>query len=268
MKRLAIGLAALATLSIAAVFILYSSMGRVITTAITTLGSEMVQAEVTLKETYINTDSGTGALRGLVVGNPEGFKSEFAFRMNEVKLALDWKAIDQEPVHIQEISIMAPEITYEWGPDGSNMEAIQRNVNAFVEKYREGSPSQKPGEGQKEAETKFIIDHVYIKGSQIHISTTTEGSQTATIPLSDIYLQDIGKKQNGATSGEVAQVIVDAWKSAILKAVLAMDMTSLKDSAAKVFEGTTQVLGETLQKSAEGVTEAMNDIFGKQEPAP
>jgi len=263
MKRIALAVAALAITLIVTVILLYSSLGRVITTAITTLGSEMVQADVELEGTDIDTDSGTGALRGLVVSNPEGFKSEFVFKMNEVQLALDWHAIDKEPIHIQEISILAPEITYEWGPDGSNIEAIQRNVNAFVEKYGSDSSPQEKGDGKKAPDTHFIIDHVYITGGRIHASTTTGDGQTTTLPLPDIHLTDIGKKQNGATSGEVAQAIVDAWKSAILKAVLAMDMTTFKDSAAKIFEGTSQVVGESLQKSAEGVTETMNDIFSK-----
>ncbi len=264
MKRIAIGLTALAiTLVVVVVIFLYSSLGSIITRAITTVGSEMVQAKVELKGTDIDIDSGTGALRGLVVANPAGFQTESAFRMDKIKLALDWKSIDGEVIHIEEISILGPEVTYELGENGSNIDAIQRNVDAFVKKYGESSQPEEKGAGEKTVETKLIIDEIHITGGQVHIAATIGKNQTASLPLPDIYLKDVGKKQNGATPGEVAQAVVDALKIAVLKAVLSQDLNKLKDSAAKVIENTTEVVGETLQKGAEGVTDAMNDIFGK-----
>lgn len=264
MKRIAIGLIALTAIAaVAGVIYLYSSLGSIITRIITTVGSEMVQAKVELKGTDIDIENGTGALRGLVVGNPEGFKTEFAFRMDKIKLALDWESIDGEVIHINEISIQAPEVTYEFGENGSNIEAIQRNVEAFVKKYADSSSPEEKDAGEKTTETKLIIDRIDITGGQVHVSTLLQDGETTTLPLPDIHLQDVGKKQNGATPGEVVQTIVDALKIAILKAVLSQDLNKLKDSAGKIIENTTEVVGDTLEKGAEGITDAMNNIFGK-----
>ena len=264
MKRIAIGLVALTAIAgVAGVIYLYSSLGSIITRVITTVGSEMVQAKVELKGTDIDIENETGALRELVVGNPEGFKTESAFRMDKIQLVLDWETIDGEAVHLKEISIQSPEVTYELGANGSNIDAIQRNVEAFVKKYGGSSPPEEKDEGEKTAETKLIIDHIDITGGQVHVSTLLQDGQTTALPLPDIHLQDVGKKQNGATPGEVVQTIVDALKIAILKAVLSQDLNKLKDSAGKIIENTTEVVGDTLQKGAEDVTNAMNDIFGK-----
>ena len=89
MKRVAIGLAVLSVILVAGVLILYSSLGTIITTAITTAGPEIIQAKVSLDETVIDASTGKGSLHGLVIGNPEGFKTESAFKMDKIEVILD-----------------------------------------------------------------------------------------------------------------------------------------------------------------------------------
>ena len=88
MKRVIIGVTALGIIAVIGVFVLYSSLGTLITKAITTVGPEIILARVELKETVINTTSGKGSMHELFIGNPEGFETESAFKMNEVRLEL------------------------------------------------------------------------------------------------------------------------------------------------------------------------------------
>jgi len=273
MKRVVMGLAVLVVILVVGVLVLYSSLGAIITKAVNTQGPEIVQAPVDLKETEIDATSGKGTLRSLVIGNPEGFETENLFKMDEIQITLDTDSITSDTVVIKEIFIQAPEVTYELGENGSNIDAIQRNINAFVKKHG-GSSASREKSAEKENGTKLIIEHVYVKGGKVNVSATLAGGQTATVSLPDIHLKDIGKKQNGATAGEVAKAIVDALKIAILKAVISVDLQNIKDSATKVIEGTaevvqdamegmTQNIGETLQKGTEGVTDSMKGLFGK-----
>ena len=76
--------------------------------------------------------SGEGVLRGLKMGNPKGFKSDSAFRLGEVRVRIDIDSLGRDTVVIKEVVITAPEITYELWPNGSNIDAIRRNVESTM----------------------------------------------------------------------------------------------------------------------------------------
>ncbi len=65
------------------VFVLMT-LGTGIKTVVETLGPEMTQAQVTLSSAKISLLSGDGRLKGLVIGNPEGFDTENAFALGEI----------------------------------------------------------------------------------------------------------------------------------------------------------------------------------------
>ncbi len=268
MKRLAIGLASLIVILVVGALILYSSLGSIITKAVTTAGPEIVQARVELRETVIDASSGKGTMRGLLIGNPKDFETESAFKMEEVKLILDTDSVTSDTVIIKEISILAPDITYELGGNGSNIDAIQKNVDAFVKKYGGSSDSGDKGAAKANG-TKLVIDHVYIKGGKVNVSATFLGGKSITVSLPDLHLKDIGKAKNGATPGEVVKSILDALRGAILKAVAPLNLDKVGEAAGKVVEGAKDVaqgtvkgVEDTLQKGAEGVTDAVKGIFG------
>ena len=85
--------------------------------------------------------------------------------MDKVEVILDTDSITSDIITINKIDIQAPEVTYELGSSGSNINAIQNNVDAFVKKYVGDS---KPGEksAANEGGTKMVIDHVYVKGAR------------------------------------------------------------------------------------------------------
>jgi len=262
MKRVAIGLTALAVILVVGVLVLYSSLGAIITKAVNTTGPEIIQAKVNLDETVIDATSGKGSLHGLLIGNPEGFETESAFRMDKIEITIDPGSITSDTIIINEINIQAPEVTYELGGSGSNVAAIQENVDAFVNKYA-GASESKEKSGAKEGGTKMVINHVYVKGGKVNISATLLGGKSMTVPLPDIHLKDIGKKDNGATPGEVVQSIIGALNKAILKAVAPLNLDKAGEVAGKAAEGTKDLVGDILTKGSEGVTDAMSDIFGK-----
>jgi uncharacterized protein involved in outer membrane biogenesis len=259
MKRVAIGIAAVIAILVVGVIVLYSSLGVLITQAVTTAGSEIIQAKVDLDETVIDASSGKGSLRGLLIGNPEGFETKSAFKMDVVEITLDTDSITSDTIIINEINIQAPEVTYELGGSGSNIDAIQQNVDAFVKKYAGTSDSKEEKSEAKEDETKMIIDHVYVKGGKVNISATLLGGKSMTVSLPDIHLKDIGKEENGATPGEVAKSIIGALNKSILKAVAPLNLGKVGDVAGKAVKG----VGDTLEKETKGVTDAMSGILGK-----
>jgi hypothetical protein len=270
MKRIAIGFAALIVILVIGVLVLYSSLGALITKGVNTAGPEITQTNVKLDKTEIDATSGKGSMQGLLIGNPAGFKTESAFKMDAIEIILDTDSITSDTIIINKIDIQAPEVTYELGGSGSNIDALQKNVDAFVKKYAGAPESKEEKSPAKGNGTKMVIDHVYVKGGKVNISATLLGGKSMTVPLPDIHLKDIGKKKKGASPGEVVQSIIGALNKAILKAVAPLNLDKIGDAAGKVVDttkdvvkGTAKGVGDTLKKGTEGVTDAMSGIFGK-----
>ena len=141
--KIGIGIvAALAVVVVAAVVFLFASLDSLVEAAIEEIGSEATQASVRLDEAEISPTSGAGALRGLTVGNPKGFKTKSAFELGEVSIKLDIGTVTEDTIVIKEIVIDGPQVTYEIGPDGTNIDAIKKNVNAFAGGEKQAAKKQ------------------------------------------------------------------------------------------------------------------------------
>ncbi|MGZ0247110.1 MAG: hypothetical protein ACKVH1_14335, partial [Alphaproteobacteria bacterium] len=73
-------------------------------------------------------ENGEGTLSGLIVGNPSGYKTESAFNLGSISMKLDTSSLTSDTIIIKSIVIDKPEITYEFGDGGSNVDVIGKNV--------------------------------------------------------------------------------------------------------------------------------------------
>jgi uncharacterized protein involved in outer membrane biogenesis len=237
-------------------YFLVSSLDSIVKTAVEKYGSDMTQASVKLNDVEIELTSGKGALRGLTVGNPAGFKSERAFSLGEIGLQLDTGSVTQDPVVIKEISITAPEVTYELGLKGSNVDALKRNVDAYSGAGKDKSKGEaKPKEANK-AGKKLVIDHIYIRKGVVQVSATELEGKTASASLPDIHLTDIGKKSGGATAAEVAEQVLAAISKEAASAAANTNVSGLLDAA----KGRA---GGVAEETSKGGSDTLKKMFGK-----
>lgn len=123
--------AGLAVAAVALFFLLNNPLGRLVKLVVESVGPEMTQAAVRVNKVNISTD-GKGALRGMLLGNPKGFKTDFALKADTVEVVIEPASIARDVVVIPKILIEAPHIIYEKGDSGANFDAIQRNVEAYL----------------------------------------------------------------------------------------------------------------------------------------
>jgi hypothetical protein len=193
MKKLIAVLVLLLAAGIAAYFLLNNPLGRLVKLAVEEFGPKMTQADVRVGKVQIAATDGQGAMSSLVLGNPKGFKTEYALKADTVEIAIEPASIAQDVVLIHKILIDAPHIIYEKGDNGSNFDAIQHNV----EQYLGASGKSDKGEGKK-----MIIDAFVIRNAKVNYNGLMD------IPLPDIELHDVGKKTGGATSAQVVKALV------------------------------------------------------------
>ncbi len=242
-KLLYIGGALLVVIAIGLYFI-FSSLNATIKAAVEKVGSDATQAQVRLKEVDIQIASGKGAMRGLMVGNPVGFKTEMAFNLGEISFQVDVGSVTKDTIIIKEIVIATPEVTYELASGGSNIDALQRNVNAYT-----GGGKAEKSKGSGEGGKKLVIENLYVRNGKVNVSTTALGRKTMTIPLPDIHLTNIGKQSGGATAGQVTQQVLSAIGQSATKAATSLpDIAKLAGSAKESATGVAKGAGEGLKK--------------------
>ena len=127
---IAVGVAVLGAVGVF-MFVL-SSLDGLIQEAVQTYGSEITKTKVTLDQVEIDLTSGRGALRGLTVGNPQGFNTPSAFVLGSISITIDSSTISDDVIVINEIAIDGPEVTYELGENGNNIDTIKSNVEAYM----------------------------------------------------------------------------------------------------------------------------------------
>ncbi len=197
------------------VVILFLFLNTIVKAGIETMGPKMVQAPVTVESVDLSPFTGSGSLKGIVVGNPEGYKTESAFKLAEVRVNVAISSLLSRKIVIQEIFVDAPEITYELGLGESNIGRIQKNIAEFTGPAAEGeAPAAAEGDGKK-----VQIDEFLVKDGKIRVSAKVLGGAAAPVPLPDIHLQGIGKDEGGTSPGEAAKKIFSAITDGIFGAV-------------------------------------------------
>ncbi len=217
----------LLVLIVIGIYLLFSNLNSIVKAAVEKIGSDVTQAQVKLKDVNIELTSGKGALRGLTVGNPSGFKSDRALSLGEISLQVDVGSVTKDTVLIKEIVIAAPEVTYEIGTQGSNIDALKRNIGAYTGKGKQEKSSAESKEGGK----KLVVEHLYIRKGKVNVvAAALQQEKTATAALPDIHLTNIGKASGGATAAELAEQVLTAIGQGAAKAAASSEVTKLLGS--------------------------------------
>ena len=207
---------------------LYRSLDSVVASAIRGYGPEITGVTVKLQGVKIQAAQGIAAINGLQLGNPPGFKTPQALALGSIAMELDVASLTKDVVLIRSVVIDQPFVTYENQSGGSNLEVIQRHIEAYIVAKTGAANDDKAGKKEK----KFIIDQLTIRGAKAAVSAEWLQGKTVDVSLPDLRLADIGKKTGGATGGEVAKLVLDAMTQSI-KAAPGLKLGGVVDGVKK-----------------------------------
>ena len=247
-------IAGIIAIVVVAVVVIFASIDSIIKAAIENIGPKMTQSSVTLDTVELSTTSGEGRLAGFVIGNPKGFSTPSAMKLGEIGIKLDVSSLTKDTIVIRDILIRAPEITYELGSGGSNIDAIKRNIDSFV-----GPSGSSKQTASSDGGKKLIIENLRILDAKMSVALAGK-EMGATLPA--IQLKDIGKSSGGATSAEVADRVFTALQQSVSKAASSLGVDKIKDAAKGALDSATK--GVTGGGDAvKGATDAVKGLFGK-----
>lgn len=231
MKRFLWGLLFVLLLAGGGAWWAYQSRDELIANAIRSYGPQMTGVSVDLASVRLDPGQGTAVLRGLQLGNPKGFKTPYALRVDQVLLELDVATLTSAVVHIRHISILQPDVTYEHASGGSNLDVIQRNVEAVLAKL--GANSAATQKDKATSGKKLIIDRVDILGAKAQVSASVLDGKTVTVSLADVHLSDMGKKTGGISPVQAASQVMVAVRQAVTTAVTPLHLDGVVDAVKK-----------------------------------
>ena len=238
MKKAGIAVVVILAVLGGALFWLHQNMDSLVKNAIEKYGSQMTGTKVQVASVEIRAAQGTGIVRGLVVGNPSGFKTPYALKVGAIEIGLDVSSLAKPVVHINTISVSSPDVIYEKAGGTTNFDAIQNHI--AENSGASGGNSGGGGNGKK-----LIVGRLSITDAKAQASAGFMNGKTVSVNLPDIVLKNIGTRQGGVPPGELGQKVGEALKA--------------KLEAAVSFDALAQSMGKTINKARS----AIQGLFGK-----
>jgi len=251
-KFLAIAAGVIVAVVIGVVIFVGSNLDKLVKNGVEEYGPRFTGTEVKLGGVSSSLLGGEVTISDFFLGNPKGFKTAHAFKVKSLKVAVDTGSLTSDVIHVKEIVIDAPDIIYEMGDGSSNLQAIQNNIA----KAAGGGSSSSSSET---SEKKVVIDHLYVRNAKAALSAGMLGGKVIPLPLPDLHLTDIGKKENGATMSDAAKQTMDAITNAATSAVGKIDLKGMAEGATKAIGDAAEGAGD----AAKGVTDSIKGLFGK-----
>jgi uncharacterized protein involved in outer membrane biogenesis len=249
MKKILIrGLFVVVLLVIVAVVAVGLSLNSAIKKGVETFGPQIAKVPVTLDGVSLSLFSGSGSIKGLVVGNPEGYKTDQAVSVGLASVSVSPGSVFSDKIMVKSIRIEAPQVTFELGPGGNNLQRIQDNLGSASGGAAEPA---KPAEAKAPAESKpgkkLQVDEVIITGGKVTLGMAALGGKLIEAPLPEIRFEKLGQGPEGITGAELGKII----------------LSKITDEAIKTYgDKLAQAGAEALQNLSQNATNAVNKAAG------
>jgi len=234
------GLAALALV----VFIgLEFFLGSVVKAGINRFGPTLTQTTVELSAATISPLSGTGTLRGLVIGNPKGWSDAPLCSLGKIHLDVAPFSLLGDHIVVNEIVIDAPEFNYETKIVASNVNDLLKNIEQ-VTGGKNGGVQATTKSGKP---IRFEVKHFVLHDGKVRLGV---GPAALSLPMPPIELNDLGTKEGGISP--------DQLTLAVMRSVTGGIVAATTQAAGKI--GATS--GAAAVESVKKTGEAIKNLFG------
>jgi len=265
MRIVLVSVGAIIAIAIVAVLIIFANLNSIARKGIVEVMSYVLKVDVTLKKADIKPFSGKAFLEGLVIGNPEGYKTKEAFSVERIEVALNIKSFRTDEPTVSLISLNNPRITLEQGFPGSNLTKLIENAERLQSKEEKAPP--------KASEKKIKVDKIIVEGAMVSVSAPVLAGKSLTIPLPRIEMNDFGGKKKSMTIAEsikeffsqIIRSIASAGSGILPDDILKTLNSSIKGAANAVSKGAgsaAEQIGKGGKAVMEGVGDAAKDIKG------
>lgn len=237
-------------------------IGPIMKAGIETFGPKITQVPIKLDAVDVSLLGGGAAIKGLVVGNPEGFSSPQAIKLGKAEVKLDVMSVTSSKIKVRKVHVVSPEITFDGSLRGNNLTKILDNVNKSAPKEKASGAktdaSAQRDKGESKPAPKIQVDDFLITGAKVHVHLTGLTSKELNVVLPDIHLTGIGKNEEGITPVELVRVVLSQVTTATLK-----EVTRAVTASGQIIEGIGKDVAGEAGGTIKSVTKSLKGLFDK-----
>ena len=273
-------------LNIIALVAITYSIDAAIKKAVETFGPKYTKCKVTVGKVETKLFKGSFLMEDFVFGNPSGYKTPSAASVGSVYVKVDMKSLFSDKIIIEEVLIDRPQLTYELKGMTSNIDVIQKNIEAQIPKAtpeqqeaarlrkeeaqrrkeeeiaRKRAEAEARGEEYVEPKGKSVlISLVKVTNCKVGFSMGMLYGKQATMPVPDIEIRDIGKDEK-MTFDVAAARVMDQTLGSILD-VSKNSMGSAADVTSDALEGLGKKTSSGLKKVDGSMQNFLDKMKGK-----
>lgn len=222
MKLIVVGI-----LLIAAVIASVLLVGRLEPTIISTIesyGEASTGTEVRLRAANVSVRESSGTLSGLSIGNPEGYETDFALQLDEIRLDVEPESLVSGPLVLNEIVVSGATLNAEQRGDSSNLTEI-------LDRMEQGDQ----GETSAESNGRIIIDRFRLEGGRITLTSELLAEEQY-VDLPEVRVEDVGRSTGGVSYDETTEALLTPILAAARSAVLDRLRDAAVDEASEEIE--------------------------------
>ncbi|HTV41245.1 MAG TPA: hypothetical protein VMF08_11760 [Candidatus Sulfotelmatobacter sp.] len=230
MKRIisTVSLAVIAVIIIALI-VIGVCLNHIVKTAVNTYGPRLTQTTVRVDSVDLSLLTGSARVKGLAVGNPEGYKTPHSITAGLIAVGLNPMSVFSRKIVIRSVRVESPDITFEGGLEGNNLSQILDNVNSTGQG---GGTLSTNAAATPKSEKKYEVDDLVISGAKVQVIINGIGmSHPQVIPLPNIHLTDMGTGGDGITAADLTRQVLSAISSATLQTVVQTSADLEKNAA-------------------------------------
>jgi hypothetical protein len=228
-------------------------LGSIVKTGMETVGPKIIQVSIKVDSVGLSALTGSAKIKGLVIGNPEGYKTPQAISVGLATVGVNPFSVFSDKIVVRSARVEATEITFEGNPFGkNNLRRIMDNIDAIAKSSGPAATNAPAQAAGNKSARKIEVDDFLITGAKVHVSLTGMGGKEMTLPLPDIHLTDLGKGSGGLTATDLTRRVLGAITTATLKTV-ASAVTGIGKGAENAGKDVGKAVGGGVNKITKGI---------------
>jgi len=220
-----------------------------------TIGPQVTKVDVKLDSVSLSVLSGSGKVKGLILGNPQGFQTPHAISVGNTSVAVSPGSFLSDKIVVRSIRVEAPEITLEGTLNGNNLTKILDNVKGVAA----GDSADKSAPKSAKAGKKIQVDDFLMTGAKVQLSIVGMGGKSVPVVLPDIHFTNLGTGPEGITAADLTQRVLQEVVVAATKAAAGY-ATEIGKGAADL----TKEAGKNATENVGKATKSVTDLFKKK----
>ena len=193
----------------------------------------------------------------LIIGNPEGFSTEYAFKLGEVVADIDLGTVTKDKIHIEHLRLKDIDVIFEQPlKSRSNLKEILSRLEK-KEKEEKEKPKEEKKEKKESKEKTFQIDKLEIENVGVTLKVSIGPKLPAHFSITPI--ENLGVEGDGITATDLAYVILGAIIEETFKLDAVSDVLSAAGEAITgAVSNVTGAAKETASNAVNNVSDAAN----------